>query len=333
MSDRFTARAEAIAAERQIATNEAASAAPDAKLSAAAKAMAAAAQQKRAQQMQHPKDAPAEGNAFQAQETPADEEATAAPAEGDDQGDPNAEGAEPAEGQAITVNGKRLTAEEIARDYIPKAEYTRKTMAFAEQQKQFGAAAQARLQRLDQQIEALHADVGQEPDWLQVAQEKGNDVAFSEQLAWSAKNRKLQQAAIIRRQESEQLVRQQIAERDAFLAENYNTAWNDSSARAKDYEAIAKYAFSEGFTEEETQLMTAPRYLVTLDKARKYDEAMKAGKLAAPGLSKKPAVLKPGARNPQSTVKNPVLDKALERFNLNPTREGYLETESLRRSN
>lgn len=319
---RHQAMANAMDAERQLATDEAKSGKPDNELSAAARALSQAARDKRS--TQHPREA------AQEQELPADEEETAAPAEGEDQGDPNAEGDELAVGQAIVVNGKRLTADEIARDFVPKAEFTRKTQAHAERERQFQQVARERLQRLDQQIEALNADVGQEPDWVKIATEEGNDVAFSKRIAWEQKSRKLQLATQISQQESQQLVAQQIAERDADLADNYNPAWQNSKTRDEDYEKIAQYAFSEGFTPQETALMTASRYLRTLDKARQWDEAMKAGKLAKPGLAKKPAVMKPGARNPQTVVKNPAYDKALEQFNKNPSREGWTALETMR---
>ena len=126
---RQQAVANAMNAERQLVENEAKANTPDDKVSAAARLLREAGRAK------HPKEAAQEA----AEETPADEVETAAPAEGDDQGDPNAEGDEPVEGQAIILNGKRTTAEEIARDYIPKAEYTSKTMAHQEQVKRFNA--------------------------------------------------------------------------------------------------------------------------------------------------------------------------------------------------
>ena len=174
-----------------------------------------------------------------------------------------------------------------------------------------------------------HADIGQEPDWITLAQKEGNDVAFSKRLEWEDKSRKLDRAEQTRREESHRLIRQAISDRDNELAETYNTAWKDPAVRAKDYETIAKYAFDQGFSPEETALMTAPRYLSTLDKARKFDEAVAAGKLAKPGLVKKPAVLKPNARSPQTQSKNPQLQKELEAFNKNPTREGYLKVSNL----
>lgn len=323
---RHQAMAEAMAAEQQLVANEAAEAKPNGEVSAAARALRAAGLAKK-QAVQHPKEAPVEAQ----EESPADEEETAAPADAEAEGDPSQDD-EPAE-QTIVVKGKRMTAEDFEREYVPKAEFTRKNMKEAEEARRFAAEAQQRLQRLDQQIQNLHSDIGQEPNWLEVAQKEGNDVAFSKKLEWDAKAAKLQAAIHVRREESQRLVAQAIAERDNDLAENYNTAWQDPKVRAQDYERIAQYAFEQGFTPEETALMTASRYLKTLDKARKFDEAVAAGKLAKPGLVKKPAVLKPSARNPQSTTKNPQLDKAMEQFNKNPTREGYLQVSQLSKVN
>ena len=317
---RHQAMSEAMAAEHQLAANEASQAKPDNELSAAARAL-------RAARKPTPKEQAAPVGEQQI-ETP-DEEETAAPGEGEEvEGDPQFQDNEPEE-QAIVVKGKRMTADEFEREYVPKAEFTRKTMAQKDMERQFLSEAQNRLQRLDQQIQALHTEVGQEPDWIKVAQEQGNDVAFSKRLEWEDKARKAHAAEAARREESHRLMRQAISERDSELAENYNTAWKDPAVRQKDYENIAKYAFDQGFTPEETALMTAPRYLSTLDKARKYDEAISAGKLAKPGLVKKPAVLKPSARNPQSTGRNPQLDKVREAYDRNPTREGYMQIESM----
>ena len=323
--NRHQAMAEAMDAELQLVAGEATEAKPDSEVSAAARALRNAGLAKK----QQAKAAPQDDAAQESQEAiqTADEDETAAPAELEE-GDPQQEDGEP-DPQAIVVKGKRMTADEFEREYVPKAEFTRKTMAQKDMERQFVSEAQNRLQRLDQQIQALHADIGQEPDWITLAQKEGNDVAFSKRLEWEDKSRKLDRAEQTRREESHRLIRQAISDRDNELAETYNTAWKDPAVRAKDYETIAKYAFDQGFSPEETALMTAPRYLSTLDKARKCDEAVAAGKLAKPGLVKKPAVLKPNARSPQTQSKNPQLQKELEAFNKNPTREGYLKVSNL----
>lgn len=314
--------AEAMDAERTLAGQEAAENKPDNEVSAAARALRQAGVAKK-QQVTHPKEEPA-------QELAPDEEETAAPGEGEEPSDPQQEGGEP-DVQAITVNGKRITAEEVLRDYVPKAEYTRKTMAHSEKERQFVAESQARLSRLDSVIQAIQADVGQKSDpsyWLGRAQEVGNDVAFSERLQWEAQATKLAQAEQAKKEESQKLLWQQIAQRDVELTD-YNAAWSETEVRNKDYEAIAKYAFSEGYTHEELAHMTQARYLRSLDKARKYDDLVNTGKLASKELIKKPPVQKPGARNPQTNVANQQIAKAMERFDRNPTRQGLMELERL----
>jgi hypothetical protein len=321
---RHQAMAEAMDAERQLVAGEATEAKPDNEVSAAARALRNAGLAKKA--MAHPKEQAVQQEEIQT----ADKDETTAPADAEQVEDDPPQDEEPAEGQALIVEGKRVTVEDLKRDYVPRVEYSRKTGEVSQFKQQFAVEAQNRLQRLDQQIQALQTEVGsEEPDWAQVAAEKGNDQAFSEQLAWNAKSKKLQQAANLRRQESQRLMAQAVSERDNELAESYNTAWKDPAVRQKDYETIAKYAFEQGFTPEETAMMTAARYLSTLDKARKFDEAVAAGNLAKPGLVKKPAVLKPNARSPQTQSKNPLLQKELEAFNKNPTREGYMKVSNL----
>jgi hypothetical protein len=247
-------------------------------------------------------------------ETPAEEgEPDEEGAEGED--DADEEGGEPdepaAKAQAITVeiDGKNvtLTADEVRAGYLRASDYTRKTMAVAEERKTLQAhvaAVQAERQQYATLLPALQQQLQeampQEPEWNRLALE--DPVEFNRM--WAAKQIRDQKLHAIeaekhrlrslQQQEAERMEAEQVAAERQRMVEA-NPRWADPERWKQDRTQVRGYLKGYGYTDAEIGAVTDHRAVVIAHKARLYDEAVSKGQKAVGS----PKVVLPQARVPE----------------------------------
>ena len=254
-------------------------------------------------------EAPDEGQAEDEVETEAeaDDEAEAEEEESDDddEGDDDAEPDGPPNIE-IDFDGEsqRLTAEEVKAGILRHTDYTRKTMALAEERKSFEAAAQQQVQYIRQQLAELQKFQEAEPDWAKMRDE--DPIGYIQEKAkWDEKQASRQ--ALLQQTEAERRQRyeQQIAQgRERLIAAL--PSWKDDAVRQKESAEITATLTSDyGFRQEELQGLADHRLVVLSRDAMKWRQLQKSKPALAKKVADKPKVSKPGSAtkvNPARTA-------------------------------
>jgi hypothetical protein len=255
-------------------------------------------------------EAPDEGQAEDEIETEAeaDDEAEAEEEESDDDDEGDDDDAEPDGPPSIKIDfdgeSQRLTAEEIKAGFERHADYTRKTMALAEERKSFEAAAQQQVQYIRQQLAELQKFQEAEPDWAKMRDE--DPIGYIQEKAkWDEKQASrqalLQQTEAERRQRYEQQIAQGREQLMAALP-----SWKDDAVRQKESAEITATLTSDyGFRQEELQGLADHRLVVLSRDAMKWRQLQKSKPAVTKKVADKPKVSKPGSAtkvNPARTA-------------------------------
>lgn len=195
---------------------------------------------------------------------------------------------EPAEPETIEVDGTPVPVEELKKGYLRQQDYTRKTMALAEERKALEAEVQSvqveraqYAQLLPVLAQQLQAGFEKEPDWDTLfAQDPIGAVQI--ERAWRVKQQERQQyleaiaAEQMRLQELELAEQHKRIERE--LQEGRRKlleaipAWRKPEVAKAEKAKVREYAKKLGFTDDELKFVTDARAVVGLYKAMKYDE-------------------------------------------------------------
>lgn len=222
-----------------------------------------------------------------------------------------------------TETGKvRLTKEQIAEGVMLKADYTRKTMAVAEERKAV-EAEKGEVARLKQQLsEALQTwaiPTEQEPDWEQLARTKPPQEVLAAQAQWQKRQRQAQMA----REQFSQLRQQQLAETVKAEQEQLFTKvpeWRDPGKYTEAAQTIAKTGQDYGFSLDELSGLVDHRMILVLKDAAAY-RALQAVKPETKKVAQAPATLKPGAKTTKTEATQAARQKQREQLK----RTGRLE--------
>jgi hypothetical protein len=204
-----------------------------------------------------------------------------------------------------------LSLEELAAGYMQSADYTRKTQAVAQQEKQrqeqFFQAVQTTAQQAQQQLAALHqmviasaAPELQNVNWQQVAME---DPARYVQL--QAKQQQLNQVLGTLQQQHQQLEQQKQSaiaqQRDQAMKQSLDylsreiPGFNLEKSAKELKDAGKRY----GFSDEELGTVIDGRFIHLLHDAAKWRELQTAKPKAMQKVAEAPKVLKPSAPQPK----------------------------------
>lgn len=244
----------------------------------------------------------------------ADPETDVAEGEADDSetGDPDEEPAI----EIDTADGKkRLTASQIKENLMLKADYTRKTMALADERKTI-EAEKSEVSQLKQQLsEALQSwavPTEQEPDWEQLARTKPPQEVLAAQAQWQKRQRQAQLA----REQFTQLRQQQLAEtvtREQEQLFSKVPEWRDPSKYTEAANTIAKTGQDYGFSLDELSGLVDHRMILVLKDAAAY-RALQATKPAEKKVPQASATLKPGAKTTKTEASQAARQKQREQL-------------------
>lgn len=240
-------------------------------------------------------------------------EAEDAEVEASDDGEPETE----PEYEVETKDGKRkVKLSELLESPMFKADYTRKTMALAEERKQVDQA-KAEVSSLKEQLaEALQqwaVPVQQEPDWSEMAKQM-DPRQFNEARAnWDKRKAIAAQArdAYVKMQEVQ---RQQLIEAEQSKLLDAVPEWRDPAAFEAAARELVEVGKAYGLDPKELAEATDHRVFLVLRDAAAYRKL----KSAKPEVTKKVAqaavTLKPGAKPTRAEASTDARQKQLAKF-------------------
>lgn len=200
-----------------------------------------------------------------------------------------------------------VTLGELTKGYLRQSDYTRKTMALANQHKDleqaFGViqaqrAEEIKVVQFAQQV--LASSMSQEPDWARLAQE--DPIGFIQtKAAWDQQQGQLQALQAHQQQIALQHHAVQTAEQHQRVDRERETLitqlpeWKNPETAKAERNKLREYGQKAGFTEPELMGLYDHRQVLILRKAMLYDELL----AKRPGIQAKapqaPMVMQPGA--------------------------------------
>lgn len=253
-------------------------------------------------------------------ETPEADDETAEPEEieGTDTGEPETSEAEaeveteePDEPEAEpvfeveTVDGKKkLTLSQLKEGVMLKADYTRKTMALAEDRKAI-EAAQSEVSQLKAQLaEALQVwavPTEQEPDWVELAQKVDPQKFNAMRAHWDTRQKQAAQAREAFRNLQERQRREMIAQEQSRLLDAV-PEWQDPAKFKEAAKEIVDFGNSYGFKPEELADVVDHRMLLVLRDAVAYRKLQTAKPEVTKKVAQAAVTMKPGAKPTKSAA-------------------------------
>jgi hypothetical protein len=178
----------------------------------------------------------------------------------------------------VKIDGKTMQVplREAVEGYQRQSDYSRNIVAIKEEKQRLDLERAQMKQALDMAIPLLQSQVEVEPDWAAIhrddpinypilrdqwrdRQEKLNTMRYEQA--------RLQQA----QQEQEMAARQKLVEEGGkYLAQTFKE-WAEPEKRQAATRELRTYGVKQGFTDEELGQVYDPRYVVILEKARRYD--------------------------------------------------------------
>ena len=190
----------------------------------------------------------------------------------------------------IEIEGQRWTHSQLRDAVLMARDYTQKTQAIAEQARQLQAQQQAlaaALPLIQPEIEALQRRLMDAPR-PDPALRATDPAAYWDQLAsWQdaqIEQQRVMQLNQMQAQARDAAMAQQVAQANAELAQKY-PFWSDPQQRQQVQHSIVAWARTQGYTDQELQGLTNPRYLETLFKASLFDKHVASVRGQAPTSS------------------------------------------------
>ncbi len=210
------------------------------------------------------------------------------------------------EAEAVIIklpNGEQVSAEEAAKGYLRQSDYTRKTQEVADMRRTIERERGEVLPKLAKLVSDMEAAAEKEPNWQELAQSLDPWEFQKRKAEYDAKTATRTAArAQLDAYQKAQLAQAQHLAREALSRGDFETSWKTPDGLKKGMEQIAAWAIDQGFPSEVLQSITDPSVIVTLEKARRYDESRKTKTEALKVVKDKPKPIKPGAKPTASTA-------------------------------
>jgi hypothetical protein len=192
----------------------------------------------------------------------------------------------------LEIGGKpqAFTHAQLLDHVLKGTDYTRKSQQLADfaREVQSAQAAVAELAPiltpiLEQQIRALEGNLGEEPNWVELA--RTDPAQYNIRRAeWDMAARERNKLATLQAHQSQQTEAQQRAK----LAEGHKQlvralpGWEDPAKRGRIQGEIVKWGRENGYPDGELRALYEARYIVTLAKAMMFDRMMAGARTDAP---------------------------------------------------
>jgi hypothetical protein len=202
-----------------------------------------------------------------------------------------------------TVDGKKkLKLSQIKDSVMLKADYTRKTMALAEDRK-VAEREKAEASQLKQQLaEALQVwaiPTEQEPDWHSLAKTVPPQEFNLRRVEWEARQQKAMRAReqfqALQEHQQQETIRTEYAKLIDAIPE-----WKDEAKFKAAAQKMQTGSTEYGFTPEEVAGIVDHRMVRVLHDAIRYRELQKGAPAVTKKVAQAPTTLKPGAKPDQN---------------------------------
>ena len=177
-------------------------------------------------------------------------------------------------------------------------DYTKKTMALAEEQRQVVAQRAAYVERLNAVEAILTAQAG-EPDWGALRESLPPEEYAARYADFSVRQAGLQKFQAERQREAERFNVDQAHARENYVATQRDIlrekvpAWRDDTKSKAAEDAIVAFATEMGYSPEELNRITDHRDILVLHKAAQFDKLEKKIKLTKPSAAPTQTSVKP----------------------------------------
>lgn len=232
--------------------------------------------------------------------------------EGDEQLDDSDESAGNGE-PTITIDGVKITAQEIKDSYLRRDDYSRKTAGIAERERVLDnvmTGVTQSSQRLDQLVGILQNAVGQEPDWANVAATwQGSPQQFIAYKESFTQQRNALNNVVAERQRSFQAtVEQAKAAMFDEAARTFKPEWADRTKLNEGVTKLADFAVSMGIRPEELQMLYRTPMLRILDMAHELQTIKGQQRNTDRKVLTKPKPLRPGTQRSRPSAADAQLE-------------------------
>jgi hypothetical protein len=224
------------------------------------------------------------------------------------------------DGAIIEIEGQRLRTLDEVREFARRksADYTQKTMALAEQNKQLQAQQQALaavLPYIQPELAKLHQLVGQQAEKPDIALMQQDPQRYFTELhryeQVRAEQERLGGLTRIQAEAAERAMAQQVAAGNEQLAREF-PFWADATERAAAQQQIVEWATTKGgFTRDELRGLSDPRALKLMMKAAQFDKWVAGARTSAPAQTTR-APVRGTAPPPAPTERVSVANEAFE---------------------
>jgi len=208
--------------------------------------------------------------------------------ESDDEDDEEGDAENEDDSYTVKVDGKeiRVSRKELLSSYQRQADYTKKSMALAEERKSHEAElTSVRQERqtlahwAQQMLVKLQREAPVEPDWdnLRATDPIGFATAWAEHQRYAQHQARIAeqyQAVMAKNKEDEARALSQTLANEAERLALALPEWKDEAKAAKEKTALLQYGKKAGFTEEELNQVYDHRTVLVLRKAMKYDQIL-----------------------------------------------------------
>jgi hypothetical protein len=189
---------------------------------------------------------------------------------------------------ALEIEGQRYSREQLAEAVRQSADYTKKTQALAEAQRELASQREALatvLPHIQPELQALsrRLEGAAQPDASLI---ETNPQEYLRQLAaWqaaAADHQRLGQVSTMQQQAMERAQREAVEAGNRALAEKYDF-WRDEAQRTSVQRNIAEWAMNKaGYSRNELMSLADPKHVETMMKAMMWDRMAEGAKTAAP---------------------------------------------------
>jgi len=201
--------------------------------------------------------------------------------EAEDVGDDNGGKEKPLDLNALVtvkIDGKTMQVplREAVEGYQRQSDYSRNIVAIKEEKQRLDFERAHMRQALDVAIPLLQSQVEVEPDWAAIHREDPINYPILRDQ-WKDRQERLnsmkyEQARLYQAQQEQEMVARKrlVEEGGKYLAQTFNE-WENPEKRQAATRELRTYGVKQGFTDEELGQVYDPRYVVILEKARRYD--------------------------------------------------------------
>ena len=191
-------------------------------------------------------------------------------------------------GAELELDGRRWSQEQLREQIRLAADYTQKTQAVAQLQRELQSQQQALAQflpHIQPEVEALQRKLAENPRPDPMLRQTDPGRYWEQFAAWQdslAEQQRFLQVQQLQQQARDAAMTQAVEQGNAQLAAKY-PFWADPAQRAEVQQEIVRWALAEGgYTKEELRGLTSPKHLETLMKASMFDKWVKGARTAAP---------------------------------------------------